>query len=318
VKLTSSVVILGGEEHFLIDRDAEYFRKFAGYEVRSYDGEEGEAEFLATSQSPSIDFETLTLEKSVLILTNAQDASEKALRARFEGYDGWSDLTRFHVLVYYGKVPSFWSKHKTQVRVHEKLKSFASNNEVLDWLHSEVKSVGVKLSPELVRAMYSVVGPDLYRLASEVRKLNLYLQGKEGTAADLKVILTPGSPLASWDISESVMLRDLKGALNRLSRVYRYASEDPSLMILGSLVKSVEKTLVAKSLASRGLPPEEVATALGMHPFRYKTAMAAQVERNSLESLTHALQVLATLDFELKRTPYRRTALELAIHKLLT
>ncbi len=320
MKLASNVIVVGGEEEYFIDQDVEYFRRFKGYTLKEFDGSSVEdTAFVSASQTPSIDFEALTLSKDVLVLKDAQELrSDKALKAYFEKYSEWKDTSRFHLVVYHGKVPSFWAKTQAQVRVHDKLKSWESQNEVLDWLQGEVKSRGIHLSPELVKSIYLVVGPDLYRLSSELKKLSLYLDGKPGSQEDIRSVITPGTSIALWDVTESVMRRDLKGALNRLSRVYRYAGEDPSLPILSSLMKSTERTLVARSMVEKGSTPDEVATVLGMHPYRYKMSLGQHVDRNTVSDLTRAMGVLAQLEVSLKRTPYRRTALELAIHQLLT
>ena len=145
MKLTSNVVVVGGEEEYFIDQDIAYFKKFKGYDVKSFDGETvSDAEFVSVSQTPNIDFETFEVGRDVLILNNAQELkTDKALKARFEKYEGWGEKSRFHLIAYRGKVPAFWGKTKAQVRTHEKLKSWDTQNEVLEWLHNEVKSTEI-------------------------------------------------------------------------------------------------------------------------------------------------------------------------------
>lgn len=316
------MIVLGGEEEYLIDQDLEYFYRFRGYEVKTFDGGSiTDDSFVSVCQTPNIDFDTLDLSKDVLVLKDAQELkTDKNLKAFFEKkYDAWAEKSRFHVFVYHGKVPAFWGKTRAQVRQHDKLKTWDSQNEVLDWLQSEVKSKGLRISPDLTKALYHVVGPDLYRLSSELKKLALYLgDGKEATQEDIRSVVTPGTSVALWDVTESVMRRDLKGALNRLSRVYRYAGEDPALPILSSMMKATEKALVARSMVEKGVSTDEVAASLNMHPYRYKMSLGLHVERNTVASLVLAMGVLANLEVELKRTPYRRTALELAIHQILS
>ena len=302
-----------------MDRDVEYVKKFKGYQVRNFDGSAiVDTEFVSASQTPNFDFETMGLSDDILCLVGAQDLkSDKAIKAYFDSsFTGWGDKSRLHLIAYEGKIPSFWSKTKAQIRNHDKLKSWGSD--VQDWVEAEIKSRSMVVSVDLVKALLGVVGTDLYRLSSELGKLEIYLQGKPATQEDLKAIVTPGSNLMSWDIAERVLLKDLKGALNRLSRVYRYAGEDPSLAILGSLMKSTEKALIARALADKGLAADDIAATLGLHPYRYKMSIGLQVERSTREGLISAMRALAELDLSLKRTPFRRTVIELAIYQITT
>lgn len=76
---------------------------------------------------------------------------------------------------------------------------------------------------------------------------------------------------------------------------------------------------VACSMLERGSSDEEVATRVGMHPWRCKTFFVPMVRKHTAGSLTRMMQRLCKLDVEIKRTTHsKRTLLELAVLRFAT
>ena len=87
-------------------------------------------------------------------------------------------------------------------------------------------------------------------------------------------------------------------------------------MILGALIKGVERLFIARSLLDKGVSPDDIAGRMGMHPYRFKKAVLPQAERQTVARLVSNMQMLSRLDVELKRTSHRRTLVELAVYEL--
>ncbi len=87
-------------------------------------------------------------------------------------------------------------------------------------------------------------------------------------------------------------------------------------MILGALIKSVERLFVARSMLDKGVSHDDIAGRLGMHPYRFKVSLLPQVERQTTSRLVSNMQMLSRLDVDLKRTSHRRTLVELAVYEL--
>jgi DNA polymerase III delta subunit len=138
------------------------------------------------------------------------------------------------------------------------------------------------------------------------------------TPEHIRLVMTPTTNYESWDLADAVFSRNQKSAMNIVARLYQFAPEDPTLMIHGALVKSAERLFVAKSMKDKRASDEEIASRLGMHPYRYKTSFSIQVDKQNLKGLVKTMRLLSNLDVELKRTTHRRTMLELAIFDLAT
>ena len=89
-------------------------------------------------------------------------------------------------------------------------------------------------------------------------------------------------------------------------------------MILGALIKGVERLFVARSMLDKGVPNDEIAGRLGMHPYRFSKTVLPQAERQTTAGLISNMKMLSRLDVELKRTSHRRTLVELAVYELAT
>jgi DNA polymerase-3 subunit delta len=205
---------------------------------------------------------------------------------------------------------------KAVIREYKKLKTWDNNNEVVKWVQEESARVGLKLSQSTANAMFQVAGDDLYRLSSEIHKLKLLVGKGEVTLEHLHLVMTPSSTVASWDVANSVFLRNWKKALSQVATIFKFASEDPSLMILGALIKGVERLFVARSMFDKGVTPDDIAGRLGMHPYRFKMSLLPQVEKQTTARLISNMQMLSRLDVDLKRTSHRRTLVELAVYEL--
>jgi DNA polymerase III delta subunit len=320
-RFTAPVVVSFGEEPFFLDRDLKLFAKVPGYAVTRLDGSEvSSSKVVSTLVSTQINFDDLDNPPvNLVVVDNAHKLKvEKSLKSYLEGLDP-KDLSAILVGVFRSSsVSGAWSKlgPKAIVREHKKLKTWDNNNEVVQWVRDEGSKVGLSIEPRIALAMYQVAGDDLYRLSSEIHKLKLLIGKGVVTGEHLNLVMTPSSIVASWDVADSVFQKNWKKALSQVSSVFKYATEDPSLMILGALIKGVERLFVARSMLDKGISHDEVAGRLGMHPYRFKMSVLPQAEKQTTARLISNMQMLSRLDVDLKRTSHRRTLVELAVYDL--
>lgn len=310
-----------GEESFFLDQDLKLFGGSKGYAITRLDGSEvSSSKVVQACVSSQINFDDLdNTPTNLVIVDNANKLKvEKGLKSYLDGLDP-KDLSAILVCIFRSaSVTGVWAKlgSKAIVREHKKLKTWENNNEVAKWVQDEAARVGLKIDSRVSMAMYQVAGDDLYRLSSEVHKLKLLVSKGDVTLEHLNLVMTPSSTVASWDIADSVFHRNWKKALSQVATVFKYATEDPSLMILGALIKGVERLFVARSLLDKGISHDEVAGRLGMHPFRFKMSVLPQAEKQTTARLVSNMQMLSRLDVDLKRTSHRRTLVELAVYDL--
>lgn len=317
-RFTTPVVVSFGEEPFLLDRDLSLFRDQRNYAVTRLDGAlVSEAAVISACETYEIDYEDPTNTKPrVVVLDNGHKIKpDKHLKSCLERRDANDVSSVLAVVIRAATVPAFWTKLGSRVTLIErkKFKTWDDNNEVVKWILEEAKRLKLDLNIQIAKAMFQVDGDDLYRLSSELGKLKLLVDKSSVTIAHLRLVMTPTSTVESWDVAEAAFLRNPKKALSLLSDLYRYAAEDPSLMILGALIKGVERIFVARSVMDKGAAPDDVAASIGMHPYRFKKSLLPQVEKQTVPRLVKAMQNLCKLDVDLKRTSHRRTLIELAV-----
>lgn len=320
-RFTTPVVVSFGEEPFFLDQDIKMLGSTKGYAVTYLDGlEVSGSKVVSACVSNQINFDDLdNSPTNLVIVDNAQKVKvDKALKLYLESLEV-KDLSAILVGVFRtASVTGAWSKlgPKAIIREYKKLKTWDDNNEVVKWVQDEAARLGLKIDSTIGTFMYKVAGDDLYRLSSEVHKLKLLLGKGVVTKEHLDLVMAPTSNLASWDVADSVFLKNWKKALIQVSQVFKYAPEDPSLMILGALIKGVERLFIARSLLDKGVSPDDIAGRMGMHPYRFKKAVLPQAERQTVARLVSNMQMLSRLDVELKRTSHRRTLVELAVYEL--
>lgn len=322
IRFPTPFVVSYGEESFFLDKDLAQFREQHQRSITVLDGEDvSEAEVVSACTTMMVDFEDPMATKPVLVIVdNANKLKcDKQMKAYVEGKDA-KDLTTVLCLIARGeKVPAFWAKlgAKVTTREFKKLKTWDNDNQVIAWIVEEAKGLGLVVDTRLAAIMFEVAGADLYRLTSELRKLQL-LAGKGAvTIEHLKLVMTPGSNATPWTITEATFQKNPKRALNAISSVYKHYVEDPSLLILGALMKQMDQLFVVRSMLDKGAQPDEVAGRLGMHPYRFKMSLLPTAGKHSVRGLTLGMQTLCKLDVELKRTSQsRRTLVELAVLEL--
>ena len=320
-RFTTPVVVSFGEESYFLDRDLKMFSSSPGYAITRLDGSEvNSSKVVMACVSTQINFDDLDNPPvNLVIVDNANKLKlDKSLKSYLDNLDQ-KDMSSILVGIFRSSsVTGAWSKlgPKAEVREHKKLKTWENNNEVVQWIQNEAARVGLKVDPKISLAMFQVTGDDLYRLSSEIHKLKLLIGKGTVTVEHLNLVMTPSSTVASWDIADSVFHKNWKKALSQVASVFKYAVEDPSLMILGALIKGVERVFVARSLLDKGVPHDEIASRLGMHPFRFKMSVLPQAEKQTTARLVSNMQILSRLDVDLKRTSHRRTLVDLAVYNL--
>jgi DNA polymerase-3 subunit delta len=317
-RFTAPVVVSFGEEPFLLDRDLNSFRDQKQYAVTVLNGSEvTDAMVVSTCETYQIDFDDPTniLPRVVVVDNGHKLKVEKHLKAYLESRDPTDLSSVLAVVMRAATLPAAWAKLGTKAKLieHKKFKTWDNNNEVVKWVQEEATRIRLNLDKQIAQSIFQITGDDLYRISSELSKLKLLVDKATVTVEHLQLVMTYSSTVESWDVAEAAFLRNKKKALNLLSSLYRFAADDPSLMILGALIKGAERIFVARSIMDKGTSVDETAASIGMHPYRFKMSLLPQVEKQTTSRLVHIMQKLCELDVDLKRTSHRRTLIELAV-----
>jgi DNA polymerase III delta subunit len=319
-RFTTPFIVSFGEESFFLDRDFNEFRDQPNRTVSVVDGDDiSDSELASVCSTIRVDMDDPSKTKPrVVVVDNAHKFKpEKALKAYADEREPRNLNCVLALIVRDKKPAAFWGKlgNKVTLREFHKLKTWENNNEVVKWVQDEAKEMGLTLDSRIANLMFQIAGDDLYRLASELRKLVLLVgPGVAVTVEHLMLVMSHGTTAEPWTVAEATFAKNPKKALNALSALYKHAGDDPALAVLSFMMKQAEKLFVARAMLDQGAAQDDVAARLGMHPFRFKMSLLPQVGKHHQRGLALAMQNLCKLDVDLKRASHsRRTLLELAI-----
>ena len=307
-------VVSFGVEDFFLDRDLNLARSWKGRSLIQVDGTEvTDEELVSICETRGFDGG----DRVVIVDDAHKMKGDKALKTYIEGKSATDESVVLVAIVRSEKLPEVWGQaaKKGKLIEHKKLKTYESNNEVVKWITSEAFRRELGLEKGIPEMLFQTVGADLYRLNGELQKLLLLVgKGNKAGLAHLKLVLAPSPSAEPYQVAEAVLERDPKKALNALSLVYRSMGEEAHVPISFSLIKQVEKLMVARYLLDQKASEDEIATAIGMHPWRCKTYFLPQAKKHSLAHLTSILGVLRRLDADVKGAARsKRTRVELAV-----
>lgn len=311
---TAPFIVSYGAESLFLDRDLERARGWSDRSVVMLDGDGLDAEELVSEcESNSFD-----VSERVIIVDNANKVKgEKPLKKYIDGKDRGNTAVVLVAIVRDEKLPDIWREAGSKGKIihHPKLKTYDSNNEVMKWIPDEVKRIGARCEKDVPELLFKFIGGDLYKIASEIRKLAVLAgDGEKITREHVIKVVVPIIPADPFKVVESAMQKDLKGAMNALASVYKGMGDDATLILSFSLMRQVEKLVVARYMLDRGSSEDEIAGRLDMHPWRCKTFFLPIVRRRSLASLVGLMSDLCRLDVDVKGPGQsKRTRVELAV-----
>ena len=305
-----------GAESFFLDRTIEYARTAKKFADRTFVLLNGDGmtdvELVGICETRSMD-DALR----VIIVDEANKIKgDKALKAYIEEKSIKDDSTILVVIVRSDKCPDVWvqAAKKGKLTEHKKLKTYEENNEVVKWIDSEAREIGLSLDTGLSEEVFKRLGNDLHRISNELRKLQILVGKRKATAKDFDLVVAP-SPMADpYQVAEAASNRDRRRAMDLLSTVYKNMGEEANVPLTYALMRQVEKLVVVRSLLDRGMPTDDIPIAIGMNPYRFKKSMLPQAQKHQLKNLFRAMSRLCKLDADVKGSARsKRTHVELAV-----
>jgi len=307
-------VVVFGAEDYLLDRERMKARSWAGRQVTTVDGDGlHDHELVEICRTGTFD-ESLR----VVILDEANKIKgDKALKAYIKDKDEKDIATILVAIVRSDKLPEVWASAAKKGRIveHPKFKTWDRNNEVVKWIGFEAERSGIRLGKGLDEALFNMVGHDLGRLAGEIQKLALLVgRGNEATLEKLRLVLSPSPTAEAWQVAEAVADKDFRRAMNLLSTLYKGEGDDANVPIAYALMKQIEKLMTARYMLDSNMAEADMASALGIHPFRFKNTILPMVRKHTMPDLIRHMKKLTALDAGVKgSTRSKRTLVELTV-----
>jgi DNA polymerase III delta subunit len=144
--------------------------------------------------------------------------------------------------------------------------------ELRGWVVKHAAALGIEIEPPAAALLADRVGGAVWesdiergeqtRVADgELRKLAIYANGRAITRADVEALTSDTRPASVFAITNALDRREPAAAADALRRALDEGQ--PVLRILASLSGRVSDLIVARDLASRSMPPTEIAKRVG-------------------------------------------------------
>jgi len=161
-------------------------------------------------------------------------------------------------------------------------------------LVGDAKRLGFALEPAAARVLVDRMGANSVRLRHELERLALWAgEGGKVSAADLDAMVSDTSEAAVWALSDALLEREPGRAASIAERLLSQG-ENVTGLIYG-LASRLRKACDAAAQIEDGVPPKQVESSLGMHPYAARQ-LVARLDKASVEDLHEATTALADLE----------------------
>lgn len=219
------------------------------------------------------------------------------------------DPLDLHVIFRADKVPSSWASALRGYKTVEYKSPRPFGKDYENFLQEEATRLKIRFEEKHLPIIVSFVGEDLYRLSSEVRKLSYIVPAGSTVSSEvLKFSLVSSGSVAYPAVGEAFLKKDAKSFFTLLSRLLgsSTAGGDAVLPFLSYLLKHLDKMIQAISMRKQGLSQDEVASRLGMNPWRYKNHFHGYLSQFTLPSLLALYAALVEVEYRVRTgRPYR-------------
>ena len=161
-------------------------------------------------------------------------------------------------------------------------------------LVGEAKRLGFRLEPTAGRMLVDRMGTNSLRLELELKRLALWAgEGGTVTADDLDAMVADTSEAAVWALSDALLERDAATALGVAERLISQGENVTPLIY--ALASQLRRACFAAGQLERGVPPKQLESGLGMHPYAARK-LIDRVRSRNLSELREATETLADLE----------------------
>ena len=236
---------------------------------------------------------SLTQSRRYLLVDNVDRWRDRQLAAVAEAIDDLPPELSI-VLIARAKAPAKLSRavKKAGGEVHEF--EAPSARQMPGALVSEAKRLGYRLDPAAARMLVDRMGANSLRLQQELERLALWAgEGGEVAAADLDAMVADTSERAVWSLSDALVEQAPAKAL-RIAERLTWQGENVTGLVYG-LASRLRKACAAAEQLEDGVPPKQVESGLGMHPYAAKQ-LVGRVRDTDLATLRRATTAVADLE----------------------
>ncbi len=183
-------------------------------------------------------------------------------------------------------------------------------NELRGWISKRATTIGVAIEPPAANLLAERIGGAVWetdiergeqtRVAdSELRKLATYAEARAITVTDVDALVADTRPASVFAVTNALDQRDGRKATEALRRAL--AEGQPVLRIMASLSGRISDLLVARDLAARKTPAQEITKRIGRGNARVAERLVEAARRYTADELEGMLRGLFEADLVIKR-----------------
>jgi DNA polymerase-3 subunit delta len=182
--------------------------------------------------------------------------------------------------------------------------------ELKKWIQHELSSQDMEIKPDALVLLMDSIGPDLWRLSAEIKKIIAYKEGGVIEKKDIESLINPNIQAVVFKTIDAIASGDKKTALDLL---YKHLENgDSPLYLFSMIIFQFRNLLVVKELDDK-TPDVKTKLLKPMHPFVIRKS-SWLADRFSIEQLKNIYLKIFKLDLAIKTGKIKpEMALELLI-----
>ena len=172
-------------------------------------------------------------------------------------------------------------------------------NQVPAWIEAHCRQEGIQVDRDAVEILYEYIGNDLPRLANEISKLKIGLQGKNQVTADAVYDnIGVSREFNVFELQKCIGTRDYVGTEKILRNLTANMKSNPLIMIVGIFFSYFTKLMIIRALPRAS--DQELAQAIGQSSTYFLNEYKAAAARFTLSGLEKIVAIIRTYDMKTK------------------
>ena len=161
------------------------------------------------------------------------------------------------------------------------------------WVKKEIKRFGAEIKENALKRLIEFVGPDLWRMENEIKKLVSFSQEKKIGLKDIETLVTPEIEV---DVFKTIDAIGQKNKVLALKLIHKHLEKGESPLYLLSMINyQLKNIILVKDLIERRRPLIEA----GLYPFLLQKTIY-QARKFSFQEIKKIYQKIFEMDLKIK------------------